>query len=116
MDQNRNGIPLYFLIILFLGITLGISAYWFLSAPKSSLPIPIAQNQDANNQPMITPTEKIITLTPTPRPTGPGPYACSIGGDCKHWNEQIQKENCTTTFADSNCLDQCTDTTKRCKI
>jgi len=56
-----------------------------------------------------------IPPTPTPRPTGPGPYACSIIGMCKLYDDTVRKENCTVTYADPLCLDQCADPTKQCK-
>jgi len=55
------------------------------------------------------------TPTPTPRPTGPGQYACSPIGTCKDYSDEVRKEKCTVTYADSLCLDQCADTTKQCK-
>lgn len=52
--------------------------------------------------------------TPTPRPTGPGAYACDPYGQCNLYSDEMRKQYCTVTFADSLCLDQCADTTKRC--
>ncbi|MCJ7826358.1 hypothetical protein MUP56_01935 [Patescibacteria group bacterium] len=55
------------------------------------------------------------TPTPTPRPIGPGQYACSPIGTCKDYADDVRKEKCTVTYADSLCLDQCADPTKQCK-
>lgn len=54
-------------------------------------------------------------VTPAPL-QGPGKYACSALGGCKDWADAERNENCTVTYADSKCLGQCEDVTKRCKI
>ena len=55
------------------------------------------------------------TPTTTPRPTGPGTYACDPVGQCKIYSDDVRKEKCTVTYADLHCLDRCGDATKRCK-
>ncbi len=61
-------------------------------------------------------TSQRPTPTPTPTPkTGPGPHGCDPYGVCNLYSAQMLKENCTVTFADSDCLGACTDRTKRCK-
>lgn len=52
--------------------------------------------------------------TPTPRPTGPGEYACSPEGDCNVYSNEMRRQYCTQTYADSRCLDQCGDKNKLC--
>lgn len=54
------------------------------------------------------------TPTPTPRPTGPGVYACSPEAACNLYSDAVRQQYCTTTYADSLCLDQCGDAAKRC--
>lgn len=54
------------------------------------------------------------TLTPTPRPTGPGSYACSPEGTCNLYGDAVRTQYCTKTYADSLCLDQCKDKSKQC--
>ena len=118
-QENNRGLPISIFLISILGIGIGLLAFWFFSKPTTDTSIPISIES-----PTITPTSEILrpvtntisTTTPTPRPTGPGQYACSIGGDCKIWNPKIQKENCTTTFADDKCMDKCSDISIRCKI
>lgn len=51
--------------------------------------------------------------TLTPRPTGPGPFACSPDGACNSYGEEMRKQ-CPITFADYRCLDTCDDASKRC--
>lgn len=59
----------------------------------------------------LTPTP---TPTPTPRPTGPGTYACDPYGQCNLYSDEMRKQYCSITFADSLCLDQCGEKTKQC--
>lgn len=54
------------------------------------------------------------TPTPTPRPTGPGVYACSPEAACNLYSDTMRESYCTTTYADSLCLDQCGDKAKQC--
>ncbi|MEK7141013.1 MAG: hypothetical protein AAB800_00535 [Patescibacteria group bacterium] len=53
--------------------------------------------------------------TPTPRPTGPGQYACSQEGVCNVYSDAARTQYCTVTFADSRCLDQCGTKENQCK-
>jgi hypothetical protein len=61
------------------------------------------------------PVVPFFSPTPTPRPTGPGDYACDPYGVCNKYSEEARKQFCTVTFADSLCLDQCGDKTKQCQ-
>lgn len=56
----------------------------------------------------------IPTPIPTPK-TGPGPHSCDPYGVCNLYSAQMLKENCSVTFADPECLGQCSDRAKRCK-
>lgn len=69
-------------------------------SPKSSLP--------------KSPAAPLPSPTPTPRPTGPGVYACDPYGQCNLYSDEMRKQYCTVTFADSLCLDQCGEKTKQC--
>lgn len=59
---------------------------------------------------------KALTPSPTstPRPTGPGDYACDPYGQCNLYSDAMRSQYCTRTFADSLCLDQCGEKTKQC--
>lgn len=61
-----------------------------------------------------TPERPTHSPTPTPRPTGPGDYACDPYGQCNLYSDEMRKQYCTVTFADSLCLDQCGEKTKQC--
>lgn len=118
-QENKQGIPLIFIFDLLLVIVLAFSGYWIFTHRTTNDTLPIDETALEQPLPNSLPTKATKALpatTPTPRPTGPGPFACSSLGSCKIWNTQIQKDNCTVTFADNNCLDQCGDITKRCKI
>ncbi len=70
------------------------------------------KNEQRTGSQLLTP---VPTPTPTPRPTGPGQYACDPVGQCKIYSDDVRVEKCPVTYADLHCLDQCGDTTKRCK-
>lgn len=53
--------------------------------------------------------------TPTPRPTGPGKFACDPLGNCNVYSDEMRRQYCATTYADSRCLDQCGDKENQCK-
>ncbi|HCX25388.1 TPA: hypothetical protein DHT69_00875 [Candidatus Collierbacteria bacterium] len=111
-----KGIPVFILVILFVVVIGSLFLFRYILQKSTDRPVNttnINLEPITNNQELLTPP---ITPTPTARLTGPGQYACSALGGCKDWDPQILKENCTVTFADRNCLDQCSDTTKRCKI
>ncbi len=55
-----------------------------------------------------------VSETPTPRPTGPGQYACSPEGICNLYGKEQRAQYCTTTYADSFCLDQCGNKNNLC--
>lgn len=61
------------------------------------------------------PAEQDPAPRDTPRPTGPGSYACSPEGTCNVYNDETRKQFCTTTYADNRCLDQCGEKEKQCK-
>lgn len=115
-ESNNKGIPVFALVIL--AVVVAGSLFFLQSVlSKKTLvetkSIPILSTPTANIQ---EPTP-ITTSTPTPTPLqGSGNYACSALGSCKNWDPQILKENCTVSFADPNCLNQCSDTSKRCKF
>ncbi len=48
----------------------------------------------------------ISSLTPTPHPTGPGPYACDMFGVCNYY-EDTKRAGCPKTYADRSCLNEC---------
>ena len=110
MDQSKNGLPVFVILILLTGTLLGVFVFGLFSKKSTQEPIPI---QAETNQIVMSET---TASKPTSRPTGPGQYACSIGGDCKDWDPNIRALNCTVSFSDRLCLDQCGDITKRCKI
>lgn len=83
-----------------------------LSAPPAP-PSFIPTNAGIQSTIPSTPSQ-IPTPTPTARPTGPGPFACSPDGTCNRYGEDARKQYCTVAFADSLCLDNCDDTSKRC--
>lgn len=101
--------------------TKGVSGFQRLtgSRPVTSLsapPVPpsfIPTNAGIQSTIPSAPSQ-IPTPTPTPRPTGPGPFACSPDGTCNNYGETMRKQQCLVTFADSLCLDNCDDTSKRC--
>ena len=102
-------IPIYILVILFVMVIGSLFLFRYVLQKSTNRPV---NTTNINQEPTTLPS-----LTPTPTPLqGPGPYACSVLGSCKIWDLQIQKENCTTTYADKNCLNQCDDITKRCTI
>lgn len=72
---------------------------------------------DPNSPPVIPNSPPVIPAspTPTPRPTGPGEYACDPYGVCNRYENAARKEFCTVTFADRFCLDQCGEKEKQCK-
>lgn len=61
-----------------------------------------------------SPQRPAPTPTPTPRPTGPGDYACDPYGQCNLYSNEMRKQYCNVTFADSLCLSQCGEKTKQC--
>lgn len=69
---------------------------------------------DSREAKSATPERPTPTPTPTPRPTGPGDYACDPYGQCNLYSDEMRKQYCTKTFADSLCLDQCGEKTKQC--
>lgn len=95
---------------------------WFFFAAKSG---------GSKTNPVTNVTEKIKNFgspkdsslehptaptTPTPTSkTGPGPHGCDPYGVCNLYQPDLLKEACTVTFADSLCLDKCSDPAKRCK-
>lgn len=81
------------------------------SSPSTA---PIRVDTDKSLAPQARDVKPTATPTPTPRPTGPGTFACSPEGVCNLYSDEMRKTSCTTTFADTLCLDQCTDSTKRC--
>jgi len=113
-SKPDKGIPILILIPVLVVITASI----FLLPPLLQKKSPSIPTTSPTQQP-ITNNREPITPSTTPIPTplqGPGTYSCSLLGTCKNWDPQIQKENCTVTFADKDCLGQCGDTTKRCKF
>lgn len=72
---------------------------------------PLGTSQSPKSSPPQRPTP---TPTPTPRPTGPGDYACDPYGQCNLYSNEMRKQYCTVTFADSLCLDSCGEKTKQC--
>ena len=115
-SKPDKDIPIYILVILFVMILGSLFLFRYVLQKSTNRPVNTTNiNQEPrtkNQEPTAPPS-----LTPTPTPLqGPGPYSCSFLGACKNWGPQIQKENCTVTFADKDCLGQCGDTTKRCKF
>ena len=113
--KSDRGIPTYVLVILSIVVVslLFLFNFFLQKSRRQSIPIPISTT---NNQ---RPSSSLPTIQATPTSTplqGPGPYSCSLLGTCKNWDPQLQKENCTVTFADKDCLGQCSDSTKRCKF
>lgn len=78
--------------------------------PSGSTPLRIDTGKS------LTPSSREVkpTTTPTPRPTGPGNYACSPEGVCNLYSDEMRTQYCRKTYADPLCLDQCADPAKRC--
>ncbi|GEM_PF-3368601 len=74
-----------------------------------SAPLGTSQSPKSSSPQRPTPTP-----TPTPRPTGPGDYACDPYGQCNLYSDEMRKQYCTKTFADSLCLNQCGEKTTQC--
>lgn len=80
----------------------------------STATIPHSSNNSQANFQTATALGPTATPTPTPTPLqGPGRYACDPYGICKDYSDEMRK-NCTTTFADRDCLGQCGNAAKRC--
>lgn len=62
----------------------------------------------------LNPATPSSSPTSSPRPNGPGSYACSPNGTCNVYSDEIRKQYCTTTYEDNRCLDQCEDKSKLC--
>lgn len=104
-------------------IALGILSYAVLSLNSgfSGLEIfkesPGGSTQEATTEPPSTGPEStsVSAPSPTPRPKGPGTYACSPAGVCNEYADPKKEEyGCPVTFADRLCLDSCNDVAKRC--
>ena len=116
-SKPDKGIPIFILVILFVIVIGSLFLFRYILQKSTDRPVNTTDiNLEPGNRNQEPTTPPSLTPTPTTRPTGPGQYACSALGSCKDWDLQIQKENCTVTFADRNCLDQCSDTTKRCNL
>lgn len=108
--------------VVAIGLIVRYKPEWFGGKPNAITQQRGSQTgENVANFPNAVPTTASVpivtsTPTPTPPPQGPGQYACSAWGDCKEWDSQIQKVNCTVTYADRYCLNQCGDVSKRCKI
>ncbi len=114
--ETDKGIPMFVLVLLAIVVAFLVWLLWYtVQKSNNQKPIPVTNQESTQNSPQQY-TVSTPTPTPTPRPTGPGQYACSAAGDCKDWDAQIQKANCTITFADNQCLDKCGDRAVRCKL
>ena len=96
----------------------GVAAYAFLNVwvfrYATSSRKPEGTKTDKSSAPQAREQKPIATPTPTPRPTGPGVYACSPEAACNLYSDTMREQYCTTTYADSLCLDQCADKAKQC--
>lgn len=88
---------------------------------KAGAGFPGATEQDPVTSSSVIPADAGIqrttpsaSPTPTPRPTGPGEYACDPYGVCNRYSEKARTQYCTQTYADSRCLDQCGNKEKQC--
>lgn len=103
---------------LFIIVVIGYYFVSILKTPKDSSLMETSGSTEELQQATqeIPPASPLPDLSPTPRPTGPGTYACSPQGVCNHYkNPENEEFDCPVTFADLHCLDQCEDLTKRCK-
>ncbi len=91
-----------------------LNVWVFRIATSGRSVLPIRINTDKSTSPQAKEQKPVATPTPTPRPTGPGVYACSPEAACNLYSDTMRKQYCTTTYADSLCLDQCGDKTKQC--
>lgn len=101
-----------------LGVS-GVILYAFLNVWVFRYATSSRQPEGARTQKSVVPPQAreqklAATPTPTPRPTGPGVYACSPEAACNLYSDTMRGQYCTTTYADSLCLDQCEDKAKQC--
>lgn len=112
------------LILLVFGIViiLGIFSYGVLST-KNGFGLGIfdkgsgEETQGGSTVPTSNKTEptSVSVTSPTPRPKGPGTYACSPSGVCNEYDDPKKEDyGCPVTFADRFCLDSCNDLGERC--
>lgn len=87
---------------------------WVFRYATSSRQPEGASTQQSVVAPQAREQKLAATPTPTPRPTGPGVYACSPEAVCNLYSDAMRESYCTTTYADSLCLDQCGDKAKQC--
>ncbi len=66
------------------------------------------QGETFSETPSLAPPD-----TPTPQPTGPGPYACDMFGVCNFY-EDTKRAGCPKTYADRRCLNECENKDVRC--
>lgn len=120
--KPHHGI-LFWSVVTALTIGYGLFNFWvyrFATSGKAPSPTKIWQTvtKSGTGFPGVTEQSpsppRTPSPTPLPRPTGPGNYACSAEGDCNLYSDEM-RQSCPATFADSRCLDSCTDTGKRCK-
>ncbi|MBI3955788.1 hypothetical protein HY339_00875 [Candidatus Gottesmanbacteria bacterium] len=115
--KRRRRIALVILAVVAGILYLAGNVWLFLRVrkPQPTVPVPAAIRRfyEQEKKSADTPTP-MATPTPTPRPTGPGKYACSAEGDCNLYSDEARRQYCTTTYADSLCLDQCADPATRC--
>lgn len=117
--RTKSKVVVLAFLIVGLVIVLGILTYAFLSTNGGFFGLGSSKEdtQEVFTGPAPTkpaPTS-IVETSPTPRPKGPGTYACSPSGVCNEYDDP-KKEGygCPVTFADRFCLDSCSDLAKRC--
>ena len=105
-------------LVVVLLILLGLGVWYFLYPKEGASLFGIQREQTSTETPGDETGEFLIspTSSPTPRPTGPGTYACDPNGICNEYDGPEKPEyDCPKTFADRFCLDSCEDLTVRCK-
>lgn len=120
MNLNLPKPVIFFLIGVVLVIYTGFN-YWLFVGRNTAAALSSAQHSSFNSNqfPNSGQSAQANGPPPTPLPTptplrGPGQYACDPTGICNDYSDEMRK-NCTFTFADRNCLEQCANPAKRCK-
>lgn len=91
------------------GCGFGVAYNWGVSE-GGPVGIPIVGSPSPSIGPSVSPP-------PTPTPLAfippPGTWACTPAGLCNNYSDAM-RVFCTTTFADTNCLNMCANDTYRC--
>ncbi|MFA5103134.1 MAG: hypothetical protein WC525_08265 [Candidatus Thermoplasmatota archaeon] len=122
--KNRVFIVLagFLIALVYIGINIGIWMYANNSRKSAQTVVEtgrgVEEEQTGQSAGESATTQESIrepasTPTPTPRLTGPGPYACDPLGICNHYQNATEK-GCPRTYADDHCLDECADKKVQC--